>query len=155
MIHRRLLATAFTSSLLLSLAGCGPTATRAGDPIPRDSAESAWPIENRRYFGTLEELKRTWQVHASSFKIQEGQLSGTRYTLVVDSPYSGVNAVDVYCYVNYSDRSWRLYAVCFVPPSRTTDPKSFEIDAAAKDGFLELRHNGAVVMTVDVRSGKL
>jgi hypothetical protein len=110
----------------------------------------SWPIEERRYFATLEDLKTAWAKREVPVQLQEGKVADKNYVVVVDSPYSGVNAIDVYCYINYNDTSWRLYTLTFLPGSNKTNLKTFQVDIKQRQDAIEIWREGAVFMTLDI-----
>ena len=111
-----------------------------GDSAPKKSTVP-WPIEDRRYFPSLEDLKSAWEKHEIFRKTYEGKVSDTKYVVIAASPYSGVDSIDVYLYISRGV-SWRLHAVLFLTHSKTS-----QIDIKEKGTDIEFVHNGAVAAT--------
>jgi hypothetical protein len=124
--------------------------TLDADPPVRNDVPP-WPIEQRRYFATLDELKRGWTDHRISTTVSEGELDNIKYRIMTASPYSGVNSVDVYCYINSTGASWRLYSVIFLPARETTNLGSFRVTVKhSSETAVELWHEGNAFMTLDL-----
>jgi hypothetical protein len=108
------------------------------------------PIEDTRYFATLDDLKSAWKTHTIPVTIVEGTLGETKYIILAASPYSGVNSIDVYCYINLQNNSWHLYSVAFLPPSNVTGDKTFHVQVTHEHDVIQVWHNDKVFMTLDL-----
>ena len=112
----------------------------------RDSSSTAtsrppWPIENRRYFATVDDLKSAWAGSKIFTTVHEGRVSDLNFIVIEAFPYSGVNSVDVYLYV-CREKSWRLRSITFLTP-----PNQIRVGVRATLDSVELLSDGVVSAT--------
>jgi len=104
--------------------------------------EGAWPIEERRYYIKVSDLKDDFEKHHVPIQLHEGKIGNLQYVIVAAFPYSGINSIDVYCYI-YTGVNWRLYTLAFL-----TDSKAQKLDVVQDQNAIKIVHNDIVVLTL-------
>lgn len=99
-------------------------------------------MKARRYFRNIDDLKAAFAQHHIPIQTHDGKLNDIKYVIVAAFPYSGLNAIDVYCYVD-AGASWRLYSLVFL-----TNSKTQKVDVRQEADVVDVLHDGAIAFSL-------